>query len=127
MSAIHSADSGVVDQSDRVFHLEVLRGGMNRLLFRSNKSETWPTRVEILFMNVNFLAIGTLLHGPVITPLGPVAEHAERVAWLLNTPDDLSLFSIRSAEGDGLIVAGSLSLDESHASASDPSSFFMMD
>ena len=49
----------VLDYSDRVFHLEVLRGGMNRLLFRSNRGATWPTRVEVIFMNVSYVAVGT--------------------------------------------------------------------
>lgn len=32
VSSASSAESDVIDQGDRAFHLEVLRGGMNRLL-----------------------------------------------------------------------------------------------
>ena len=127
MSTTRSDELGFIDQSDRVFHLEVLRGGMNRLLFRSNMSETWPTRVEILFMNVKYLAVATVWHGPVIQRLGSLDECADRVPWSLDAPIEISVFSVRSHAGEGLVVAGSMALDESDASASDPSRFFMME
>ena len=122
-----SDEPRVVDRADRVFHLEVLRGGMNRLLFRSNKSDTLPTRVEILFMNVKYLAVGTVLQGPVIERLGSIAECADRVPWLVDHAGYLSVFLVRSRGGEGVVVAGSIAVDESEASASDPSGFFMLD
>jgi len=37
---IHSADRHIVDFADRVFHLEIMTGGMNRLLSRSIRRAT---------------------------------------------------------------------------------------
>lgn len=127
MSTTRSDELGFIDQSDRIFHLEVLRGGMNRLLFRSNMSETWPTRVEILFMNVKYLAVATVLRGPVIQRLGSLEECSDRVSWSLDAPSGIAVFSVHSGDGRGMVVAGSMALDESNASPSDPSRFFMME
>jgi len=127
VSTTRGDDLKVIDQSDRVFHLEILRGGMNRLLFRSNKSETWPTRVEILFTNVKYLAVATVLHGPVIRRLGSLDECLDLVPWGLDASTELSVYSVRAGDREGLVVGGSLAVDESQASPSDPSRFFMMD
>lgn len=99
---------------------------MNRLLFRSNRSEIWPTRVEILFMNVRYLAVATALEGPVIERLGTVEEYAELVPWRLTHTKGQSVYRVRSRGGDGVIVAGGVALDESDAGPSEPSGFFMM-
>lgn len=78
-------------------------------------------------MNVKYLALGTVLQGPVIERLGSVVECADQVPWLLAHPGDFSVFLVRSGDGEGVVVAGSIALDESDASASDPSRFFMME
>ena len=41
----------------RAFHVEILRGGMNRLLLRSTATNSNPTRVEIYFPYVQHLDI----------------------------------------------------------------------
>jgi hypothetical protein len=122
-----SEELPVIDHADRVFHLEILRGGMNRLLFRSNRSGTWATRVEVFFMNVKYLAAATMLHGLVVERSGRLDECSDRVNWNLEPSPELWFFSVLSTSGDGIIVAGSVAVDESDASASDPSRFFMMD
>ncbi len=116
-----------LDLSGRIFHLEVLRGGMNRLLFRSNRSQSWPTRIEIFFMHVQHLAVPTRLEGPVVDRLGPLEEHGHLVPWRLPPDVDLSVYAVSTRGGRGFIVAAEMAVEESSASASDPSSFFMMD
>lgn len=44
-----------INYGDRMFHIEIMRGGMNRLLLRSNPDDQKKSRVEILFMNVKFM------------------------------------------------------------------------
>lgn len=126
MSKIHSVDTEYLEDADREFHIEVLKGGMNRLLFRSDRRADSELRIEILFMNVRYLSVGTQILNPQIRQLGRVKEYAHRVPWSIDSPD-LLLFSIQGAAGEGLIVAGSMSVDKSNASPSDSSSFFMMD
>jgi hypothetical protein len=123
---IPSGNKAVIDFSDRLFHLEVLCGGVNRLLLRSNRNSLWSTRVEILFMGVKYLDIGTSFDGILVEDLGPITE-MQRTRWKIALPDDLHLFRIASSSGNGEVVAGSVAVDESDAATEDPSAFFMMD
>ncbi len=124
--ATHSGDVRGIDFADRVFHLEVLKGGMNRLLFRSNRSLQFTTRVEVLFMNVKFLSLGTSLEGLVVQDVG-AAEDWDGLAWRLGQMTNLRVYEIRSASGEGYVVAGSVTSDESDLGPADPSNFFKMD
>ena len=121
-----SGDQEVIDFADRVFHLEVLKGGMNRLLFRSNRSSHFPTRVEILFMNVQYLSVGTSLDGLVVHDVGLVVDDDE-FAWRVGNRADLHVYELRSSSGVGHVVAGSVTVEQSDAGPSEPSRFFMMD
>ncbi|MDQ1748886.1 MAG: hypothetical protein QOD07_3149 [Frankiaceae bacterium] len=100
---------------------------MNRLLLRSNKSATWTTRVEIIFMNVKYVAVGTSLNGLVVEGLGSLEECSDRVPWRLDLSSEMSVYLLRSGSGDGIVVAGSVAVDESDAGPGDPSRFFMME
>ncbi len=100
---------------------------MNRLLYRSDKTDELPTRVEILFMNVKYLSIGTRLRGPQIEHLGPLVQREDAPPWSFDYPGDLDVISVRTRMGDGVVVAGSVSWDETDANPYDPSSYFMMD
>jgi len=126
LSKIHGVLDEYLDEAHRTFRVEVLRGGMNRLLFRSNRTNVLSTRIEILFMNVKYLSVATQLIGPQIRRVGDLREHADLVPWTVESAG-LSIYSIRCVEGEGLLVAGSLSVEVSEASATDPSDFFMMD
>jgi hypothetical protein len=123
---IRSGDPKVIDFMDRVFHLEILKGGMNRLLFRSNRSSSFPTRVEIIFMNVQYLSVGTSLDGLAVRDRGP-AENWIDPNWRLRQRDEIRIYEVASASGIGQVIAGSVGFDESDAGPSDPSRFFMMD
>jgi hypothetical protein len=123
---IPGADREVIDFADRVFHLEVLKGGMNRLLFRSNRSSVFASRVEILFMNVQYMALGTSLDGLVVRDVGAAEGWNDRV-WRIGQRAELRVYEVTSASGEGRVVAGSVTVDESDAGPGDPSRFFMMD
>ena len=56
MSLIALAKGSRISLS-RDFHVEILRGGMNRLLLRSMATNSNPTRVEIYFPYVQHLDI----------------------------------------------------------------------
>lgn len=116
----------IIDYSDRRFHVEVMRGGMNRLLLRSNIQEPWDTRIEILFMNVKYMNIGTTMNGLIIEDRGAVQEHPEALPWKVASVVDQLLFEIRADEGTGIVVAGAVAVDISDAGPSAPSNFFMM-
>lgn len=115
-----------IEYADRKFHLEVMRGGMNRLLLRSNIGKTWDTRVEVLFMNVKYMSLGTTMDGLVIEDLGVLEEHRDAVPWTLPPSPGLHYFEVRSGSGTGRVVAGSVSIDISNDGPSEPSRFFMM-
>lgn len=122
----HSADQTVLETTDRTFHIEVLKGGMNRLLLRSNRTPTHPTRVEVFFINVKFISLGTLLNGMRITDKGVVADPAD-LEWDIRASQPLHLFEVWSGSGSGTIVAGGVETDESTAGPTDPSRFPMME
>lgn len=124
MSRTTRDSDSIIDLSDRIVHLEVLRGGMNRLLFRTNRSETWNTRIEVYFANVKYLAVSTLLRGPTFERLGAVHELPDLVPPDVAASDDMSVYGIEWQGGEGIIVAAAMAVDVSEASAQDPSRFF---
>ncbi len=126
MSKIHLNDPVYLDLSKRTFRLEVMRGGMNRLLFRSNIRQDVTSRMEIFFMYVQYMSVPMVLVGPIIEAVGTLSENPDRVPWELEVDVDLTIFSVRSRGGEGLIVASAMALDESDASGNEPSSFPMM-
>jgi hypothetical protein len=103
-----------------------MRGGMNRLLLRSNASDSHEWRVEVLFMNVKYMCIGTSMNGLIVTDGGPIDEKAAASYWRLSGSGDLRRYELESGSGNGVVVAGSVTVDISDASPSDPSKFFMM-
>lgn len=50
----------------RSFHVEGLKGGMNRLLLRSVPTASHPTRVEVLFQFVQYMDMPMRFHGLAI-------------------------------------------------------------
>lgn len=50
---------------------------MNRLLLRSYGNSSYPTRVEIQFMNVKFISIATSLYGLSVAHLGTYVDALE--------------------------------------------------
>lgn len=104
-----------------------MRGGMNRLLLRSYPNDQLRSRVEILFMNVRFMNMGTDFDGLVISDRGHLSDQPGSLSWRVSPQPELHVFEIESASGTGVIVAGAVAVDESDAATGDPSHFFMMD
>lgn len=115
-----------IEYADRKFHLEVMRGGMNRLLLRSNVGKSWDTRIEVLFMNVKYMSMATTMDGLIIDDLGVLEDHQDDVPWALSPSRDLHYFEVRSGDGTGVVVAGAVAVDISGDGPSEPSRFFMM-
>jgi hypothetical protein len=124
--ATHSDELVILEARDRSFHVEVLKGGMNRLLLRSNRSAAHPTRLEVFFINVKFMSIGTFFEGMRISDKGVVPNLAD-LDWEINTSQPIHAFEVWSKSGSGMIVAGGVETDESTAGPTDPSRFPMME
>jgi hypothetical protein len=103
-----------------------MRGGMNRLLLRSNIKEPWTTRLELLFMNVKYMDIATSMDGPVVADLGPAEQHSTSLPWTIERDLDLRYYRIQAVNGTGYLVGGDMAIDESIKGPDEPSSFFMM-
>ena len=101
---------------------------MNRLLLRSNRAPGYPTRLEVLFMNVKYLSIGTSFEGLTISEITPgEIDDMAPPTWSVPRISDLRWFYVQSASGSGLIAAGGVDTDESEAGPEEPSRFFMME
>jgi len=114
------------DFPGRTFHLEIMRGGMNRLLLRSNIKAPWTTRLEIIFMNVKYMDIATTMDGPVLEDLGSAEQYLGTLPWTLKQDLDLHFYKIRAVNGTGYLVGGDMAIDESAKGPDEPSNFFMM-
>jgi hypothetical protein len=107
----------------RVFHVEMFRGGMDRLLLRSWASDAHPTRLEVLFMNTKFVCMPMSFDG--LTVRDATSELGSTDPFVLASAG-LKVFELASGGDVGRVVAGSVSYVEDNGSPSDPSSFFMM-
>jgi len=120
------SDDGSLDYPDRTFHVEVLRGGMNRLLLRSNRTAQSGLRIEIFFMNVAHMSIGTTFEGLSIRDVTDEAPWDDEV-WHVRTARERRVFELTSRSGSGRVLAAAVAADESNLGPADPSAFFMMD
>lgn len=111
---------------DRTFHVEVLKGGMNRLLLRSNRTEHSGPRIEVLFMNVAHLSIGTTFDGLTIRDVTDEVPWDGEL-WDVRSARELRVFELTSQSGSGRVLAGAVGAEESDLGPTDPSLFFMMD
>jgi len=96
----------VVDHPDRVFQMWQYSVSMKRLLLRSNRRDSFPSRIDVLFQNVKALKLPTLLHGLVIAEAD--SDEADRISRETGfLPDrETVIYSVRSPAYDGYVVAG---------------------
>ncbi len=111
----------------RHFHVEALRGGMNRLLLRALPTESDATRVEVLFQYVQHLHIPMRFDGLEIadTTLAD-SEQPEFNALLRGFPECRIFRLISRGQRAGEVVATACSFGEDSAMTGASSMFPMM-
>jgi hypothetical protein len=108
----------------RDFHVEILRGGMNRLLLRSMATKSNPTRVEIYFPYVQHLDIPMRIEALTIScEPGGASPRADIRELMRGFPDNF-LFPLESKSINvGYIVAAHCIYGEDVAPAGSASMF----
>lgn len=105
--------------SDRVFEVWRYTVSHRQLLLRSNKGNSAPTRLEILFKDVAFMAVPPVMKGVTITECGaaddelPAGINALRVSkpW----------YRIEADGTVGYIAAGAIVTNEDNLGYEEPS------
>ena len=126
VSPIPLADGSAVGFFRR-FHVEVLRGGMNRLLLRAKPSAENPVRVEVLFQYVQHLDIPMSFEG--LTIEDATAEDGLHAPWsdvLVGFPKCRVFRLLSGGRLVGRVIAAACSYGEDDAVAGAPSMFPMM-
>ena len=111
----------------RRFHVEVFRGGMNRLLLRAMSSAGEPERVEVLFQYVQHLDIPMAFDGLSIDDA--TAEDGTLAPWadvLVQYPTCRVFRLLSNGRLVGRVVAAACVWGEDSAPAGSPSMFPMM-
>jgi hypothetical protein len=111
----------VIERAERLFQIWSYSVGMARLLLRSTKSDTFATRVDVLFQNVKALKLPTSLDGLVITEAD--ADEAARISSETGIlpAEGTRNFIVRSGAFDGYIVAGVCVVAEDEGEYFEPS------
>ena len=111
----------------RRFHVEMFRGGMNRLLLRTLTSADQPDRIEVLFQYVQHLDIAMAFDGLAVEDstledrgLSPWAE------IVVQHPECRVYRLLSGGRIAGRVVAAACSWGEDQAPAGNPSMFAMM-
>ena len=111
----------------RHFHVEALRGGMNRLLLRALPTESDATRVEVLFQYVQHLHIPMRFDGLEIADTTVAdSEQPEFNALLRRFPECRIFRLISRGQRAGEVVASACSFGEDSATTGASSMFPMM-
>jgi hypothetical protein len=129
---VHEFSPAPMPESGRIefmrsFHVELLRGGMNRLLLRSRPQGEHRTRVEVLFQYVQYLDIPMEFMALVVEDATDV--DARTYARTLDAFPECRVYRLTSTVAPSLaghVVAASFGYGEDQAGASDESMFFMM-
>lgn len=112
----------------RNFHVESLRGGMNRLLLRALPTADNPTRVEVLFQYVQYLQLPMQIDGLEICDVTSLEAEEPRFRALLHALPKARIFRLRSkSQSVGEVVAAACSFGEDVALSGSPSMFPMME
>jgi hypothetical protein len=111
----------VLEQTDRRFQVWAYSVGMARLLLRSTKSETFATRVDVLFQNVKALKLPTTLDGLLVEEADPHDEARISAETGLLPSEDTKVFTVRAGAFDGYVVAGVCVISEDAGEYFEPS------
>ena len=113
--------NALIERAERCFQLWSYSVGMARLLLRSTKSDTFATRIDVLFQNVKALKLPTSLDGLVVTDAD--VEEAMRISSETGIlpAEGARIFTVRSGAFDGYIVAGVCVVAEDEGEYFEPS------
>jgi hypothetical protein len=110
----------IIYNSNRVFEVWRYTVSHRQLLIRSNKGNSFPTRLEVLFKDVAFMAVPPVMRGVTITECGAAGDEL---------PSGLNAFQISKpwyrieTEGCvGYIAAGAIETNEDDLGYEEPSS-----
>jgi hypothetical protein len=109
------------DRRERVFQLWAYTVGMSRLLLRSTKSDTFQTRVEVMFQNVKAIQLPTVLEGLVVAEADRDLAQRIEVETGLTCDEGSRFFGLRTSHGTGYVVAGAMVSDEDEGEYFEPS------
>ena len=111
----------------RFFHVEALRGGMNRLLLRAIPTKNEPTRVEVFFQYVKHLDIPLEFNGLVVSDVSKDEGESARHQDLLSRFPEIRVYRLESGgKIVGRIVASACVFGEDSEPAGGESMFPMM-
>ncbi len=106
--------------SDRTFQLWAYTVSHAQLLLRSTKTDRHPTRIEVLFKNVRYVALPTRMEGVTL-------QHCEaaEVPFELSglSPDGGPWFQVGSRGVTGYVAAAVAFVSEDELEYHDPSAF----
>ena len=93
------------------------------MLLRSNKENVHASRIELLFKNVGSFHLATLVSALEVRVVS-LTEAEARVGKILVAPHhNQKVYLVRSAEGDGYVVAGAAFISEDTLEYFDPTGF----
>jgi hypothetical protein len=116
--------SALLERTDRRFQVWAYSVGMARLLLRSTKSETFASRVDVLFQNVKALKLPTALDGLVVAEADPRDAARISAETGLLPSEDTTIFTVRAGAFDGYVVAGVCVVAEDSGEYFDPSTLW---
>jgi hypothetical protein len=117
--------SVVLDYSERRFQVWAYSVSLGRLLLRSTKSDTFPTRVDVLFQNVKALKLPTSLDGLTIAEADDDERSEIEAATGIVLDVDAAGFVVRCGSMDGFVVAGVCVGREDDAEHFEPSDLWL--
>lgn len=122
--AIISLATGSRVSLSRPFHVEILRGGMNRLLLRSSATRSNPTRLEIYFPYVRHMDLPMRFDEITISCQNGDETLRPDVRELMRKAPECHLFRLESKGAHvGHVVAAHCMYGEDEASAGSVSMF----
>jgi len=122
-------ESGAHVAFSRAFHVERLKGGMNRLLLRALPTKDNPTRIEVFFQYVQYFDAPMKFNQLEVRDVTPDQRLSPKYSKTLNAFPGLRLFRLDSdGECAGFVLAAGCMYGEDDAPGSGaPSMFFLME
>lgn len=108
---------------DRRFQIWAYVVSHAQLLLRSNKSNEYLTRVEILFKGVQMIDLPTQFKGLDIREVSDMEAWQRRGNRASNLPNVYKLFQVAGADFSGAVIASAIFCHEDRGEYCDPSYF----